>query len=230
MKDWAIVFDVDGVLLELTRDEEEVFFEPFGAYLDQTKLSRDWNSYAIRNDEDIVQEIITNHNLPIGTQQTIITEYLNTLGRKLATREIISEPILGAAQLLATLGGQAQLGIATANFREAAAMRLQQADMWQPVQYFAFGADGGGAKAAILARAIAALNRPKNKIIFIGDNVNDVQAGLQNGVHFIGFSSNEKRLALLTQAGAKVCAKSHDETARIISGIMTDNKIGKANV
>ncbi len=230
MKEWAIIFDVDGVLLELTRDEEELFFEPFSAYLDHTKLSRDWNSYAIRNDEDIIKEILSTYQLPSDLATKISANYLNTLQDKLEHRGIISQPIAGASALLLELSKLAQLGIATANFREAAALRLQQTKMWHAVKDFAFGADGGGAKSVILQRAIASLNRPKNRIIFVGDNVNDVQAGLQNGVHFIGFSSDEKRLALLAQAGAKACAKSHYETARIISGIMTNNKIGKANV
>ena len=230
MKEWAIIFDVDGVLLELTRDEEELFFEPFAAYLDHTKLSRDWNSYAIRNDEDIIREILSARHLPLDLAKKISANYLASLRDKLQQREIISKPIAGALALLNELSPLAQLGIATANFCEAAALRLQQADMWHTVKDCAFGADGGGAKSVILQRAIASLSRPKNRIIFIGDNINDVQAGLQNGVHFIGFSNDEKRLALLAQAGAKSCAKSHDETARIILGIMNNNKIGKTNV
>ncbi len=220
MKEWAIIFDVDGVLLELTRDEEELFFEPFGAYLDHTKLSRDWNSYAIRNDEDIIKEILSAYQLPSDLAPKISAHYLNALQDKLEHRGIISQPIAGASALLLEFSKLAQLGIATANFREAAALRLQQAEMWHRVQDFAFGAGGGGAKSVILQRAIAASNRPKNKIIFIGDNLNDVQAGLQNGVHFIGFSGDEKRLALLAAAGAKSVATSHDETARIIFHIM----------
>lgn len=220
MKEWAIIFDVDGVLLELTHDEEELFFEPFAAYLDHTKLRRDWNSYTIRNDEDIIKEILSANDLPLDLAPKIISEYLTSLRDSLARREIISKPISGTSMLLHDFSKLAQLGIATANLREAAVLRLQQVDMWHAVKDYAFGADGGGAKSAILERAITALNRPKNQIIFIGDNVNDVQAGLQNGVHFIAFSNHEKRLALLAQAGANACAKSHDETARIIFDIM----------
>jgi phosphoglycolate phosphatase-like HAD superfamily hydrolase len=63
------------------------------------------------------------------------------------------------------------------------------------VQDLAHGADGGGHKHAILARAIAASGLPPERIVYIGDNVNDVEAGLCNGVHFIGFSTSPERRA-----------------------------------
>ena len=55
--DFAIIFDVDGVLLELTSDEEELFFTALSKFVPTENLSRDWNSYRIRNDEDIMTEI-----------------------------------------------------------------------------------------------------------------------------------------------------------------------------
>ena len=46
----AVIFDVDGVLLHLTPEEEDAFFRPFEDLHGLTGLSRDWNSYRIRND------------------------------------------------------------------------------------------------------------------------------------------------------------------------------------
>jgi FMN phosphatase YigB (HAD superfamily) len=48
----AVVFDVDGVLLDLTPAEEDAFFAPFETLYGITGLSRDWDSYRVRNDED----------------------------------------------------------------------------------------------------------------------------------------------------------------------------------
>ncbi|MGB9142147.1 MAG: hypothetical protein WCB71_08115, partial [Aestuariivirga sp.] len=61
MAEAAVIFDVDGVLLELTRAEEDAFFVPFERRYGLTNLSRDWNSYAIRNDENIIAEILQKH-------------------------------------------------------------------------------------------------------------------------------------------------------------------------
>ena len=220
MSDWAIIFDVDGVLLELTRAEEELFFQPFARRIDATVLSRDWNSYKIRNDEDIVKEIVARYGLPPEEASIITDEYLGLLERELSER-LRSQMIAGAGDLLVEFAPHARLGIATANFRRAAELRLTQAKLWSHVSGLAHGADGGGHKADILARAIAAAGLAPSRVIFIGDNVNDVVAGLQNNVHFIGFSRDPARLETLANAGAQKLASSHGETAHLIRTILS---------
>ena len=63
MADAAVIFDVDGVLLELTRAEEDAFFVPFEKRYGLKDISRDWNSYAVRNDENIISEILARPGL-----------------------------------------------------------------------------------------------------------------------------------------------------------------------
>jgi HAD superfamily hydrolase (TIGR01549 family) len=100
--------------------------------------------------------------------------------------------IPGARDLLNKLQGSLQMGIATANLLRAAKLRLQSVEFWNPISAHAFGADGGGHKRQILARAIASTGLPKNRIVYIGDNRDDVEAGLSNGVHFVGFSTKSR--------------------------------------
>jgi HAD superfamily hydrolase (TIGR01549 family) len=218
--DWAIIFDVDGVLLHLTRDEEELFFEPFRSRCDVAKLSRDWNSYKIRNDEDIIRELVDRHELHPSEVQTITDEYLNMLDQRLQSRAIVSEIISGAVALVEKFKTRARLGIATANFRRAAELRLKQAKLWDPVSTLAHGADGGGHKSAILARAIKSSGIPPQRVIFIGDNVNDVVAGFENKVHFIGFSEDITRRAKLADAGAKTLSSDHSQTETLLEQIL----------
>lgn len=220
MADAAIIFDVDGVLLELTRAEEKLFFQPFASRCDTTKLSRDWNSYAIRNDENIVAELVQRHALPDIEKLNIKTEYLELLQSQLARSQISSQPISGATALLDEFSKSMTLGIATANFREAAKLRLTHANLWNPVSNHAYGADGGGHKHEILARALAALNLPKSHIVYIGDNLNDVTAGLKHEVHFIGFSTSPERLQSLNHAGAKHLSSDHGQTAAMIKTLL----------
>jgi HAD superfamily hydrolase (TIGR01549 family) len=214
--DCAIIFDVDGVLLELADDEAELFFVPFARYLDASKLSRDWNSYRIRNDEDIVEEILEVSGLSSDLKPAIIRDYMNLLNRSLKSQVIQTVEVSGARELLAKLSDHAHLGIATANFREAARLRLEAASLWPFVSDLAFGADGGGHKSSILARAIAAINLPHRQIVYIGDNVNDVIAGRENGVHFIGFSTDPGRREAMRQAGAAHVTSSHAENLPLI--------------
>lgn len=220
MADCAIIFDVDGVLLELTRAEEELFFQPFASRCDTTKLSRDWNSYAIRNDEDIVAELAQRHNFAQTEKQTIKSEYLNFLRVQLTSDEIASPTISGATEVLTEFASCATLGIATANFREAAKLRLSKSNLWHHVSDYAFGADGGGHKHEILGRALASINLPKSRIVYIGDNLNDVEAGLRHGVNFIAFSTKKERLEQLHKAGAKNISSEHPQTSAIIKTIL----------
>jgi beta-phosphoglucomutase-like phosphatase (HAD superfamily) len=220
MADWAIIFDVDGVLLELTQAEEELFFEPFASRCDASKLSRDWNSYRIRNDEDIVAEIVERFGLPESEKQIITTEYLSLLQKQLESKALTSLPIKGAAALIKACSNLAKLGIATANFRDAAKLRLGNAKLWHHVSAHAFGADGGGHKHEILRRTQQTINLPKSNIIYIGDNINDVEAGLMNGVRFIGFSENPDRLKTLKAHGAEFLAQNHEQTLAIINSFL----------
>jgi phosphoglycolate phosphatase-like HAD superfamily hydrolase len=220
MADWAIIFDVDGVLLELTPAEEELFFIPFASRCDASKLSRDWNSYRIRNDEEITAEIVERLGLPGYEKQNITTEYLSLLQEQLESKALASLPIKGTETLLKACSNFAQLGIATANFREAAELRLLSVGLWHHVSAHAFGADGGGHKREILGRALQSLELPKSNIIYIGDNINDVDAGLMNGVRFIGFSENPDRLKTLKSHGAEFLAQNHAETLKVINSFL----------
>ncbi|MFM8747530.1 MAG: hypothetical protein ACKOED_12845, partial [Aestuariivirga sp.] len=77
--DSAVIFDVDGVLLELTAPEEDAFFLAFERLHGITGLSRDWDSYHIRNDEHILAEILERHGLPLQESGTVVEDYLAIL-------------------------------------------------------------------------------------------------------------------------------------------------------
>ncbi len=220
MADAAVIFDVDGVLLELTPAEEDAFFVPFERRYGLKGISRDWNSYAVRNDESIIAEILARHGLPEREHAEVVADYLEVLKLQLADGTIETIVIPGALELLKNIHGSLQMGIATANLLSAAELRLKDAGLWHHVSAHAHGADGGGDKRQILARAIAATGLPKNRIVYIGDNLNDVEAGLSNGVHFIGFSTDPCRLTELKRAGASHTSNNHLDSFRLIGHLL----------
>jgi phosphoglycolate phosphatase-like HAD superfamily hydrolase len=220
MADAAVIFDVDGVLLELTSAEEDAFFVPFENRYGLKNLSRDWNSYAIRNDENIIAEILASHGIPVRERTEVVADYLEILKLHSSNGIIETIAIPGAHKLLKNLHGNSQIGIATANLLGAAELRLKYVNLWPYVSAHAFGAEGGGHKREILAHAIASINLPKNRIVYVGDNLNDVEAGLSNGVHFIGFSANLRRLNELKRAGAGHLSNNHLDTFRLISHLL----------
>src|SRR6266540_7089479 len=106
MAEAAVIFDVDGVLLHLTPEEEDAFFWPFEQLHGLTGLSRDWDSYRIRNDEDIIAEILENHmrRKPTDAEHEAIVEaYLQRWKEELATARLAPIAIPGARELLADL-------------------------------------------------------------------------------------------------------------------------------
>lgn len=213
--DAAVIFDVDGVLLDLTTPEEDAFFWPFAQLHGLTGLSRDWDGYRVRNDEDIIAEILENHlgRCPTAEEhRAVIDAYLGHLESNIRLKRLVPEAVPGADRLLARLSGKVRLGVATANLREAVALRLAACGLWDRVKAHGFGANGGGAKRQILARALASLDLPRDRIVFVGDNLNDVEAGLANNVHFIGFSRDPAKTRRLAGAGAERICNHHRDT------------------
>ena len=224
----AVVFDVDGVLLDLTRPEEDAFFTPFERRHGLTGLSRDWDGYRIRNDEDIIHEILERHfgRTPTRAEYDAhCADYLGVLAQGLAAGALRPEPVAGAADLLDWLAGNAiTTGVATANLIGAARLRLEAAGMWGRLEAHAHGADGGGHKRDILNRAITRLGLPRQRIVYIGDNLNDLDAGLRNRVRFIGFALEPHRRERLRDAGAAEVCGDHAQTRALIA-----RTLGRAN-
>jgi beta-phosphoglucomutase-like phosphatase (HAD superfamily) len=221
----AVIFDVDGVLLDLTPAEEDAFFAPFERLYGLTGLSRDWDSYRVRNDEDIIREILERHaGRPPETDEMSrhMAAYCAHLEHGYRCGTLKVEAIPGARDLLeclARLPGLA-LGTATANVLRAAEIRLIESGLWEQVSAFACGADGGGHKREILARAIDRLALHPGRIVYIGDNLNDLEAGEATGVHFIGFAVEPARRDRLAAAGAKQVSGDHCTTLSLIDAAL----------
>lgn len=222
----AVIFDVDGPLLELTVEEEDTFFVPFEETWGLTGLSRDWDSYRVRNDEDIYAEIFERHarRRPSGEElSALTTRYLDELETRITDGRATVTQIPGALDLLCALDEleTVALGTATANFLHAARVRLERAGMWSFLQHYPGAADGGGAKREVLARVIRDLGLPPDRIVFLGDNLNDLDAGRANGVHFIGFHVEAARREHLRAAGAEITCGDHRETLELIKDMLS---------
>ncbi len=220
----AVIFDVDGVLLHLSPAEEDGFFEPFREAYALTSLSRDWNAYKIRNDLHIVQEIIETRLGRAATAEEVEAwrrRYLEIIQDWMGRGIFAVEPVTGALDLLRDLGSCGTLvGIATANIIDAARMRLEAASIWPHIRHWA-GAETGGPKKEILGRLISELGLSRRDVIYIGDNLNDFEAGREHAGHFIGFSSSARQRQLLKEEGVALLAGDHRETRLLLERLLS---------
>jgi len=217
----AVIFDVDGPLLHLRKPEEDAFFAPLEQLFGITGLSRDWDSYKVRNDHDIIHQVLREH---FGDQfershydafvEAYDTELKNGFNSGMLEVSVVPKA-LDIVAALATVPGLA-LGIATANLRCAAEIRLREAGLWSQLSAYPGTADKSGHKHEVLARVISDLELPADRIVYIGDNLNDLDAGQKNGTNFIGFHVNRERQQRLSDYGAEYVTGDHDETLALI--------------
>lgn len=203
----AIIFDVDGPLLHLGEAEQDCFVEPLEATYGLRDVSRDWNSYRVRNDVEIYREILGRYfgREPTSAEIAHICQlYCERLKARYDAGELRPHPVNGAVQLVRQLDGMdaVNIGIATANLRTAARIRLEHVCLWVPLAAHAGCAEQGGPKKDILSHVIAAIGVPAQRVLFIGDNPSDLAAAQANGTAFLGFSEERASRERLHQAGA----------------------------
>ena len=228
----AVIFDIDGVLLHLTRQEETRFFDAFRAThgIAEEHINPDWNSYRVRNDVAIAGELLERH---FGREaehhevRSVLDHYTGTIERGLAEGDLQTSVIDGAADLLDHLAGAGRfhLGIATANIEGAAVARLKHAGLWGPFTACGY-AESGGPKIEILRSAISNLRDaedrpvPPGRVVFLGDQLGDLAAARENGAHFIGISTRAEQRDVLKENGADIVYGDHSRTAATISDLL----------
>ena len=217
---------MDGPLLHLKKPEEDAFFAPLEKVFGITGLSRDWDSYRVRNDRDIIHQVLSEHlgdRFEPSHYDAFVNAYDAELTDGFASGRLEVSIVPRAPDIVGALAATSglALGIATANLRCAAEIRLRQAGMWDHLSAYPGTADKSGHKHEVLARVISDLALPADRIVFIGDNLNDFEAGRKNGTHFIGFHVHADRRQRLTDNGAEFVTGDHDETLALITKMLT---------
>ncbi len=226
----AVIFDVDGVVLHLTPPEEAAFFQALQMVFGIDDASPDWDSYRARNDVEIVEELIeTRLNRPAtpADVNAFTDKYISLVDIGIRTGEIEILEIDGIRDVLMALTQASDLimGLATANFMGMAKMRLRHVGL---NDFFKVGgfAEARGPKRQILQKTLAGLTDergrpiPKERVVFLGDNVGDVDAGLFNECGLIAFSDDLAKHKKLKDAGATHIISSHADTLSMIENLL----------
>jgi phosphoglycolate phosphatase-like HAD superfamily hydrolase len=225
---YAVIFDIDGVLLHLTRAEEKLFFDAFRAthHIDENHLNPNWNSYRVRNDLSIAEELLERQfgRLPSDEEiDAVMRRYVGTISSGLDEGSLTVRAIDGAKNLLDRLRrhGTFTLGLATANIKGAAEIRLRNAGLWGYYDVAGY-AEAKGPKINILRDAIRQLQERSDapispdRIVYLGDQLGDLEAAGENGVPFIGTSPRAEQRQILRDNGAEDVADGHHETEAMI--------------
>ncbi len=151
MAETAVIFDVDGVLLELTDPKPPPSFIPSrrsmaspdcpttGTATGSATTATSWRRFSRTTSGGRHMETETG---------TLVERYIAHLAEGLKSGRLKPAPISGASELLAELHGAGHaVGIATSNLLAAARMRLQHQGLWERVKAHSFGAEPGGPKA-----------------------------------------------------------------------------------
>lgn len=226
----AVIFDVDGVILHLTPPEEAAYFKALELVFGIDDASPDWDSYRARNDVEIVEELIeTRLNRPAEPSDILAftDKYISLVDVGIRTGEIEVLEIEGIRDVLMALTQAENLimGLATANLMGMAKMRLRHLGL---NDFFKVGgfAEARGPKRQILQKTMAGLTDergnpiPKERVVFLGDNVGDVDAGLSNGCGLIAFSEERSKHQKLKDAGAEHIISSHTQTVPMIERLL----------
>ena len=145
----AVIFDVDGPLLHLRKPEEDAFFAPLEQLYGITNLSRDWDSYDVRNDHDIIHQVLRGHfgdRFETSHYNAFVEAYDTELKNGFSSGRLEVSIVPKAPDIVTRLTSvpKLALGIATANLRCAAEIRLREAGLWHHLSAYPGTADKSG--------------------------------------------------------------------------------------
>ena len=177
----GIVFDIDGTLLYLTDSERDAYVGAFREALGIEGVNSDWGSYQSQSDVGVAREVLELHLGRPHTQadlDSVLERYVGLMSATVSGAGYVPREVPGASAALAALAERRDLriGLATANLRPVAELRLRRAGMWDRFEAGGYGEDGDtkdlilGASIRRLAQAEAGIDRP---LVFIGDRDTD---------------------------------------------------------
>ena len=186
-KKTAVIFDIDGTLVESSRFEDNVYISAIRDVLGDVSIREDWRTYRHVTDTGVLRQIMEENQIS-GEER--IHEVRTRFG-KLANRYVDSggqcRPIPGAAGLFQKLRNDSryEVGIATGGWRHTAEMKLRHAGFDLKNVVLA-SSDDSEERIEIMQKCLQALGNSFQRIVYAGDAEWDVRATRELGWHFIG--------------------------------------------
>ena len=183
----AVVFDIDGTLLESDEVDGELFVAAVSKVLDVTGVRPDWSTYRNVTDSGVLREILEDSGIaPTGELfDTVRNEFVAMLDAHIKVHGAFRE-IPGAADYLARLrsSGHHYVAYATGAWRESAVLKLESAGF--PVNDMRVATSSEFEdRVSIMRAALSGAPPGISKITYYGDGVWDRAAASQLGWQFV---------------------------------------------
>ena len=183
----AIIFDIDGTLLQSTAVDEALYRKAVEIELGDVRFRNEWHEYEFVTDSGILAQIVTDNDFDDeqDIEACVKARFIDLLSQHLRTSGSFAE-IPGAKQFVNLLkaSGKYQLAIATGGWHESAVLKLLSAE-------FDIGdipvatANDARDRIGIMKTALKKLDGPFESITYYGDAVWDQRATAALGWNFV---------------------------------------------
>jgi beta-phosphoglucomutase-like phosphatase (HAD superfamily) len=184
----AVIFDIDGTLIDSERLDAQYFVQAAREVLGSIEIADDWAGYTKVTDVGIIAEILErNGRTPAPETINAVRERFRMLLRKFFEQGGTCTPIPGVHEFLSLIRETpgCSPGIATGGWGVTALMKLTSAGLnidGTPIS----SSDDSDDRTAIMLHCLAKMGGPFDRIVYFGDGVWDRDASARLGWSFIG--------------------------------------------
>ena len=189
----AIIFDIDGTLVESFGFDDACYVAAVREVLGDVYIHDDWSQYKNVTDTGSLRQIMEENKIQEKEQikevrtkfGELIRQYLQNGGKCL--------PKGGAIHLINKLlaAEDYAVGFATGGWRHTAKMKLRHAG-FNLKNAILTSSDDGDERVVIMKKCLLQLGHCFQRVVYIGDAEWDMQATKTLGWHFIGVGSRLK--------------------------------------
>jgi len=183
----AIVFDIDGTLLDSSGIDSRLYIESIKTILGEVKLRPDWSDYEHVTDQGVLRDIIRDNGL--SRERELISQvkrvFLQSIAEHLRTQGPFRE-IPGARRFVRALNQSSEMRVAyaTGGWTHSAKLKLESAGF--PLDDLPLASsDDHDDRVSIMRSAAARFPESTNRVIYFGDAIWDQRACEELGWQFV---------------------------------------------
>ncbi len=202
----AILFDVDGTLVQTGEADGPCFAQAYRAVFGQAPSSVSWEDYAHVTDWGILDEALgaaRGRSSTLAERRAFEGAYRDAWQQHYESDPSSCTEVPGAAALIEEIFADADVvcGVATGGTRAAAQFKLRSVGI-DPERLPGAFANDAVTRTAIVRNAVRALGASPADVVYLGDGLWDVLTCRELGMSFVGVAA-ESSPEMLLAAGAQ---------------------------